>query len=76
VRAASTGISTVVSPEGRVVERSQMFRPAILTAKVALVKTPQPGPRFGPLVGWGLMGLAIAFVIAPAAVPRRRRKAR
>ena len=76
VRAASTGISSIISPDGRVVARAGLFQPAVLTADIQLVTAPQPGPRFGPAVAWGLMGLAIAFVIAPAAAPRRRRKAR
>ena len=76
VRAASTGISSIISPDGKVVAEAGLFRPAVLTADIKLITASQTGPRFGPAVAWGLMGLAIAFVIAPAAGPRRKRGAR
>jgi len=76
VRAASTGISSIISPDGRVVAKTGLFEPRVIAAEVQLVSSPGAGARWGPVVAWGLMGLAIAFVIAPAAAPRRRAKAR
>ncbi len=73
VRAASTGISSIISPDGRVVARTGLFERTVIAADVRLVSPPGAGARWGPVVAWGLMGLAIAFVIAPAAAPRALR---
>ena len=76
VRAASTGISSIISPDGRVVAKTGLFEPRVIEAEVPLISSSGAGERWGPVVAWGLMGLAIGFVIAPAAAPRRRGKAR
>jgi len=72
LRGASTGISSIISPEGRIVAEAGLYKPAVLSAEITL---PKPGDR---LAGWGIafpwaaLGLAVAFVIAPGALPGRR----
>jgi apolipoprotein N-acyltransferase len=70
LRAASTGISSIISPEGKIVEQAGLYHPAALTANVPLLTNRPLGVRLGPAVGWGMMTLALAFVIGPCA--RRR----
>lgn len=74
VRAAATGISSIIAPDGRVVAKAGLFQPAVLAEEVVLVSSPQPGPRLGPWVAWGLFGLAVALIISPLAAPRKRRR--
>jgi apolipoprotein N-acyltransferase len=76
LRAASTGISSIITPEGRVVEQAPLYRPAVLSHRAALLTQSSPGCRWGPIFSWVMFALAIAFVIAPAARPSGRRPAR
>ncbi len=75
-RGASTGISSVISPEGRVVSEAGLYSPAVLVEEVRL-----PGPDArpagpGPAFAWALVAAGAAFVIAPSALPRPRRRGR
>lgn len=76
VRGASTGISSIISPDGLIVAEAGLYKQAALSADIRLVTSPQPGPRWGPVFAWCVFGLAIAFVIAPGALPRSRGKGR
>jgi apolipoprotein N-acyltransferase len=78
LRGASTGISSIISPQGRIVAQAGLYRQAVVSADIRLVTSPQPGVRWGPVFAWCVFGLAIAFVIAPSALPggRRQTKAR
>jgi apolipoprotein N-acyltransferase len=69
VRSANTGISGIVDPYGRIVERSNLFEPAVLTADVRLL-TERPLPFTGGVLFEAKM---ILLALVPAAIiPRRR----
>ena len=69
IRAANTGISAVVDPRGRIVERTELFRPAILVREVAFVPGTTFYTRHGDLFAWGCLAAAAAIT---AATFRRR----
>jgi len=71
LRAASTGISSIISPEGRVVKRAEMYERRALAADVQLLAGQPVGVRLGPVFGWGMVALSISWVIAPFAVRGR-----
>jgi predicted amidohydrolase len=75
VRAANTGISAIVAPDGRIVRSSGLFTPAVLSAPI----TPRAGvsfyTRYGDLFAWGTVVVALAAVltaVGPITLPRRR----
>jgi apolipoprotein N-acyltransferase len=69
VRSANTGISGIVDPYGRIIERSNLFEPAVLTAEVRLL-TERPLPFTGGVLFEAKM---ILLALVPAAIiPRRR----
>jgi len=70
VRAANTGISAVVDPRGRVVEKTRLFEPAVLVREVAWVPGGTFYTRHGDVFAWGCLGAAVAFT---ASTWRRRR---
>jgi apolipoprotein N-acyltransferase len=69
VRAANTGITAVVDPKGRVVDRTGLFEPAVLVRDVAWVPGGTFYTRHGDVFAWGCLGAALAFT---AATWRRR----
>ncbi|PYQ17286.1 MAG: apolipoprotein N-acyltransferase [Acidobacteria bacterium] len=71
VRAANTGITAVVDPRGRIVERTELFRPAVLVREVAFVPGNTFYARHGDVFAWGC--LAAAAAITAATLRRRRR---
>ncbi|HEY2942312.1 MAG TPA: apolipoprotein N-acyltransferase [Vicinamibacteria bacterium] len=70
VRAANTGISAVVDPRGRIVERTPLFRPATLVREVAFVPGTTFYARHGDVFAWGC--LAAAAAVTAASWKRRR----
>ena len=70
VRAANTGISAVVDPRGRIVERTELFRPATLVREVAFVPGTTFYARHGDVFAWGCLAAAAAIT---AATWRRKR---
>jgi apolipoprotein N-acyltransferase len=71
VRAANTGITAVVDPRGRIVERTDLFRPATLVREVAFVPGTTFYARHGDLFAWGCLAAAAAIT---AATWRRKRR--
>lgn len=72
VVAATSGVSAVVAPDGTVLQRSGIFRPAILSADVPLRTERTLADRMG---AWPERGIALAGVVVLAvAVARRRRQ--
>jgi apolipoprotein N-acyltransferase len=69
IRAGNTGISAIVAPDGRIVQASGLFTPAVLSGAII----PRTGEsfytRYGDLFAWGTMGVALAVILA-ALVPR------
>ena len=71
VRAANTGITAVVDPRGRIVERTELFRPATLVREVAFVPGTTFYTRHGDVFAWACLAAAAAVT---AATWRRRRR--
>jgi apolipoprotein N-acyltransferase len=63
VVAGTTGISAVIAPDGRVLSRTDFFRPAYLDRQVRLKTALTPATRWAPLVQWVLVGAGAAAVL-------------
>ena len=70
VRAANTGITAVVDPRGRIVERTELFQPATLVRPVAFVPGTTFYARHGDVFAWACLAAAAGVT---AATGRRRR---
>jgi apolipoprotein N-acyltransferase len=71
VRAANTGITAVVDPRGRVVEKTELFEPAVLVRDVPLVSGTTFYARHGDVFAWACFGLSVALALATfSAAPR------
>jgi apolipoprotein N-acyltransferase len=71
-RAANTGISGIVDPYGRVVQRSEVFREAGLVGEVRFLQARTIYASLGDVVPWtacGMLGLGLLVVTAR---PRHR----
>jgi apolipoprotein N-acyltransferase len=63
--ASISGISAVVDPEGRVLETTSLFEPAVLTPTVRFATETTPYARLGDWVPWGAVAAVIGFLVAP-----------
>jgi apolipoprotein N-acyltransferase len=74
-RAANTGISGIVDPYGRVVQRSEIFQEAGLVGEVRFLKARTIYASLGDVVPWtacGMLGLGLLAVAArPGRLARR-----
>ena len=69
VRAANTGISAVVAPDGRILSASGFFERTALKATIAANSSLTPYARYGDLFGWGTAtaaGIALLRAVATA----------
>lgn len=67
VVAATTGVSAIVSPDGRVQQRSEFFTPAVLTAALTLRTQTTPAARLGVAPQVAIVVIAVAgFLVALA----------
>ncbi len=64
LRAANTGISAVVDAHGRVIEAAACGREAVLVADAQLYEGLTPYARFGDVLGWTCVIVAVAATIA------------
>jgi apolipoprotein N-acyltransferase len=64
VRAANTGITAVVDPRGRVLERTSLFVPTVVVRDVAFVTEPTFYSRHGDVFAWACLGAAVALSAA------------
>lgn len=64
VRAANTGISAVVDPRGRVLERTALFEPAVLVREVPFVAGTTFYARHGDVFAWSCFAAAVALTAA------------
>jgi apolipoprotein N-acyltransferase len=71
VRAANTGITAVVDPRGRVLERTELFARAAVVREVPIVPGLTVYARHGDVFAWAC--LAAAAVVTVEAARRRRR---
>jgi apolipoprotein N-acyltransferase len=67
VRAANTGISAIVAPDGRVVRASGLFTPAVLSATISPRAGVSVYTRYGDLFAWGTVALALAAALGTLA---------
>jgi apolipoprotein N-acyltransferase len=65
VRAANTGISGIVDPYGRVLSRSDIFQPAVLTGEARFLKTSTFYARHGDIVGYGSVVVSLLLLFVP-----------
>ncbi|TDB85262.1 apolipoprotein N-acyltransferase [Actinomadura sp. 7K534] len=70
--AATSGISAIVAPDGRVVDRSREFVPDIQVATVPARTSTTPADRLGAAPEWVLAALALGALCAAAWAPARR----
>ena len=68
-RAANTGISGFVDPYGRVLQKTDLFHPAVLVEDLRFIQTKTIYGRIGDLVAW----LSLAVVIITLAGTMRRK---
>ncbi|TDC61832.1 apolipoprotein N-acyltransferase [Actinomadura sp. GC306] len=73
--AATSGISAIVAPDGRVVDRSREFVPDIQVATVPARTSTTPADRVGAAPEWVLAALGLGALCAAAWAPARRTSA-
>ena len=71
VRAANTGISAVIDPDGRVRWRSQLFEPVSHVDEIAWPGVRTLYARLGDGFAWTCAGVAAAALVAGIARGRR-----
>lgn len=71
VVASTTGVSAVISPDGRELARTGYFAPAYLDTSVRLKTHLTPAARWGAQVQWILVAVGAAAVLAAASSRRR-----
>jgi apolipoprotein N-acyltransferase len=71
IRAANTGVTAVVDPEGRVLARTELFVPTVLVRDVAFVPGRTIYARFGDVFAWSCLAVsAIATLLVSLARSR------
>jgi apolipoprotein N-acyltransferase len=70
VRAANTGISAVVAPDGRIVSASGLFERTALRATIAANAVLTPYARYGDVFGWGVAS-AVGVTLLGVSAGRR-----
>ncbi len=61
VRAANTGISAVVDPRGRVIEKTPLFEPALIVTDVPMVEELTFYATRGDVFAWACLGATLSF---------------
>ncbi len=56
----TSGVSAVIMPDGKVVQKTALFTPASLVAKVPLRSSQTPATKLGTLPEWALVAVAAA----------------
>lgn len=73
-RSANTGISEIVDPLGRTAHETELFEPAAFAGQVMTTDGLTVYVRFGDVVGWGAVLLAITGLIQSMWKARRARR--
>ncbi|WP_243401069.1 MULTISPECIES: apolipoprotein N-acyltransferase [Isoptericola] len=76
VQISTVGVSGVVTPDGTLVARTELFTADQLVAALPLRTTLTPAVQAGYWPGWVVGGLAVALVVAGAATAARERRSR
>lgn len=66
LRAGNDGITAVVDPQGRTLERLPRFEASALLAEYALSEVVTPYVRYGDLLIWVVAGYALVFMVVSA----------
>ena len=74
-RAANTGISGFVDPYGRVLQKTDLFEPAVLVGDLRFLQSPTIYSRIGDLAAWLSLALTLAGLLAAYTLSRRPRAA-
>lgn len=74
VVAATSGVSAVVAPDGRVLQQTQLFEPAVLVSTVTLRESQTVATRLGFGVEIALCLAAAVALVATLLAPRLRRR--
>jgi apolipoprotein N-acyltransferase len=61
IRAANTGITGVIDPRGRVLEKTALFERAVVVRDVPLVREETWYARRGDVFAWACLGATVAF---------------
>jgi len=69
-RAANTGISGFVDPYGRILQKTDLFHPAVLVEDLRFLKTRTIYGRTGDVIAWLSLMIVIAALIAARAKAR------
>lgn len=64
IRAANTGISAIVAPDGRIVRASGLFVPALVTGVIHPRAARSPYTRYGDVFAWATAVVALMAVFA------------
>jgi apolipoprotein N-acyltransferase len=72
VRAANTGITAVVDPHGRVLEKTALFDRTVLVRDVPLVPGTTFYSRHGDVFAWACLGAAVALTASTFTTRTRR----
>jgi apolipoprotein N-acyltransferase len=71
VRAANTGISGIVDPYGRVIQRSNLFEPAVFAADIRFLSERTVYARIGNLFAYACVVVTALPALMPALLRRR-----
>ncbi len=74
-RAANTGISGFVDPYGRVLQKTDLFEPAVLVGDLRFLQSRTIYSRIGDLAAWLSLALTLAGLLAAYTLSRRPRAA-
>jgi apolipoprotein N-acyltransferase len=72
VRAANTGITAVVDPRGRVLEKTELFQATVLVRDVPFVASSTFYTRYGDVFAWGCFLGAVGLSLAGLRVSPRQ----
>jgi apolipoprotein N-acyltransferase len=64
IRAANTGISAIVDPNGRILHASDIFVPAVITEQIRMERVQTFYTRYGDLFAW----VCVIFIVVVAIV--------
>lgn len=71
VRSANTGISGIVDPYGRVLDRSEIYQPAVLVGEARLLNVSTTYSRIGDVFAYASAVATLALLVVPLTGRRR-----
>jgi hypothetical protein len=74
--AATSGVSAIVDPHGRVLQRAAIFTPSVLEADVPITAKQTLASRLGAIPEWGLAALGWVAAAVPLILITRSRRVR